>query len=73
VFSEHFRLWLIGGEAKADIVISSPIAPTDLTQVTNPDGSVVLYQYDPKFHKVTQTTDADGNKTSAVYDQTTAT
>ena len=39
----------------------------ELTQVTNPDGTTVHYQYDPTFHKVTQETDELGRLTTYTY------
>ena len=42
----------------------------DLTQTVLADGSFTQFQYDPKFHEVTQTTDSLGQVTSDAYNQT---
>ena len=39
----------------------------ELTQVTNPDGTTIRYQYDPTFHQVTQETDELGRVTTYTY------
>ena len=39
----------------------------ELTQVTNPDGGTIQYQYNPTFHEVTQETDPLGRVTTYIY------
>ncbi len=39
----------------------------ELTQVTNPDGSTLRYQYDPTFHQVTREQDPLGRVTTYTY------
>jgi RHS repeat-associated protein len=49
----------------------SPKCDQSEVKDTYPDGSFEQYQYDPRFHHVTQTTNALGETTTNVYDETT--
>jgi RHS repeat-associated protein len=53
------------------VTVNTYSTAEDLTQVTRADGSFDIYQYDPTFHEVTQTTNSLGETSSATYNQTT--